>query len=91
MHYRLKQKDAALNGGEGHSVLRAVLTRWTAHYLAYTRLYNLRLPLEALITSDPTLPEKERCVIFGDEKAQEKARHMVTVVQDPLFWPAIDR
>ena len=91
MHRRLKQKHAALNGGQGLSVLCAVITRWTAHYLSYTRIYDVRFPLEALIELDPTLPEKERCVIFGDEKAQEKARHMVAVIQDPLFWPAIDR
>ena len=69
MHRCLKQKHAALNSGQGLSVFCAIITCWTAHYLSYTQIYNVRFPLEALIELNPTLPEKERCVIFGDEKA----------------------
>ncbi|KAH9046941.1 hypothetical protein EDB84DRAFT_1557976 [Lactarius hengduanensis] len=34
------------------TVICAVLTRWTAHYLAFKRLLELQLPLRALVTHD---------------------------------------
>ena len=78
-------------GGEGLSVLRAVVTRWTAHYLAYTRLLVLRRALIALVEYDPRRPAKEQCVIIGDTKAQAKASTMVDLINDSRFWLALER
>ena len=73
------------------AVIRAVLTRWTAHYLAYARLLDLRLVLAMVINTDSHRPEKEMCVIAGDSKAKKKARDMVALIGNEHFWVALLR
>jgi len=69
------------------SVLRAVLTRWTAHYIAYRRLLQLYNPLKLLVYHDQAHSnERDRIMITGDAESQRNARKMVTIIQDPLFW-----
>lgn len=75
----------------GLSVLRAVLTRWTSHYLAYCRLADLHLALQTVVTNDERLPAPQQCVIIGDARAKEKARRMVKTILDGRFWTAISR
>jgi hypothetical protein len=73
-----------------YAVLRAVLTRWTAHYNAYRRLLDLYIPLKFLVDHDARHPgsenERQRILITGNKKAQEKAEAMVRIIRDPLFW-----
>lgn len=73
-----------------YAVLRAVLTRWTAHYNAYRRLLDLYIPLKLLTDHDAKYPgsqnERERIMITGNKKAQEKAEKMVKIIRDPVFW-----
>ena len=87
----LKTTYTILTGQPGLSVLRAVLTRWTAHYLAYVRLLTLRQALEAVVTNDRHKPEKEQCVIIGDTKAKAKARSMVGLILDSQLWQALEK
>lgn len=69
------------------SVLRAVLTRWTAHYMAYRRLLQLNTKLRSLALADLDLAsEAERIFITGDAAAQRKAREMVEIIQNSAFW-----
>jgi hypothetical protein len=45
------------------SVIRPVLTRWTAFYLAYTRLLKLQRPIDNVIEDDAHKAEQDRQVI----------------------------
>jgi len=73
-----------------YAVLRAVLTRWTAHYNAYRRLLELYIPLKLLADHDEKHPgnenERKRIMITGNKKAQQKAETMVRIIRDPIFW-----
>ena len=91
----LREIQAALHAAnpgsrkEVLSVIRAVLTRWTAHYLAYQRLLDLRRPLEQMVDADEDLPINERRVITGTAAVRAKARAMVGIIKDPVFWHSI--
>ncbi|KAF9782369.1 hypothetical protein BJ322DRAFT_1009694 [Thelephora terrestris] len=73
------------------AVIRAVLTRWTAHYQAYARLLDLHSVLVMVVDMDSRRPEKERCVIAGDAKARKKAKDMVMLIKDNNFWMSLLR
>lgn len=71
------------------SVLRAILTRWTAHYVAYRRLLQLYPSLKGLVLSDLTKNDAEKVLVSGDSSSKRKAREMVAVIENPLFWHSI--
>ena len=71
------------------SVLRAVLTRWTAHYVAYRRLLQLYPSLRGLVLSNLTKSDAEKVLVSGDSASKRKAREMVAVIENPLFWHSI--
>ena len=71
------------------SIIRAVLTRWTAHYLAYSRLLSVRSALETLIAEDEVLAESQ--IITGDRVARERSTAMVSIVGDSSFWYGLAR
>ena len=71
------------------AVLRAILTRWTAHYVAYRRLLQLYPSLKGLVLSDLTKHDAEKVLVSGDSAAKRKAREMVAVIENPLFWHSI--
>lgn len=51
------------------SVIRPVPTRWTAFYLAYRRLLDLRVALEAVISADALLDPKDQHIVSGKKDA----------------------
>ena len=59
-----------------YAVLRAVLTRWTAHYNAYRRLLELYIPLKLLVDHDAKFPgpenERQRFMITGNKRRQKQ-------------------
>ena len=71
------------------AVLRAVITRWTAHYVAYRRLLQLYPSIKGLVFSDLTRPDAEKVLISGDSASKRKAREMLTIIENPLFWHSI--
>ena len=71
------------------SVLRAVLTRWTAHYVAYRRILQLYPSLKGLVLSDLTKHDTEKVLVSGDSSAKRKAREMVAVIENSSFWHSI--
>ena len=74
------------------SVIRAVLTRWTAHYLAYRCLLELRPALESVVANDAMQSrDQDKTVITGDAKAKEKSRQMVAIIKDRAFWHSLTR
>lgn len=70
------------------AVLRAVLTRWTAHYQAYRRLLQLYPALKELVRRDAGKPEDsdELVLVTGDSSAKAKAREMVEIINNGAFW-----
>lgn len=73
------------------AVIRAVLTRWTAHYQAYARLLDLHVLLVMLVDMDSRRVETEQCVIAGDAKAKKKAKVMVALIRNNTFWTSLLR
>lgn len=73
------------------AVIRAVLTRWTAHYQAYARLLDLHLVLLMVVEMDSRRPEKDRCVVAGDASSKKKAKDMVALINNNTFWTALLR
>ncbi|THU78266.1 hypothetical protein K435DRAFT_824147 [Dendrothele bispora CBS 962.96] len=72
------------------TIIRAVLTRWTAHYLAYRRLLDVWLALKYVVAEDQLL-EGNSQIITRDAAAKEKAREMIKVIGDEQFWKAVAR
>ncbi|KAK0501978.1 hypothetical protein EDD18DRAFT_1065782 [Armillaria luteobubalina] len=73
------------------TVIRAVITRWTAHYLAYRHLLELQSTLKFLAAEDEMLSPKEKRVVTGDVKAWRRANMMLGIINDPLFWCSLAR
>ena len=73
------------------AVIRAVLTRWTAHYLAYSRLLDLRKMLVIMVDADEGRSENEKCIIAGDARSKKKAEGMVTLIKNDVFWKGLLR
>lgn len=71
------------------AVLQAVLTRWTAHYVAYRRLLQLYPTLRSLVLSDLTKPDSTKVLVSGDAAAKRKGREMVKIIENPTFWHSI--
>ncbi|GLB43960.1 putative protein of unknown function (DUF 659) [Lyophyllum shimeji] len=73
------------------AIIRAALTRWTAHYMAFHRLVELHQTLISVIYADEALPEPDRKIVIGDAKAKAKARSMIAIIKNPTFWHSILR
>jgi hypothetical protein len=73
------------------SVIRAVLTRWTAHYLAYRRLLEIRLSLQLLVENDEKLELKSQQLLLGDLSTRERSRKNIAVIKNSAFWHALAR
>ena len=71
----------------------AVITRWTAHYLAFRRLLELKLPLRALVNQDAMAPSGQQILVpLGSTAANKrKAHEMVAIIENPTFWLSLDR
>ncbi|PBK86361.1 hypothetical protein ARMGADRAFT_1047859 [Armillaria gallica] len=63
------------------TVIQAVVTRWTTHYLAYHCLLELQSTLKFL----------EKRVVTGDVKARQRVNMMLGNINDPLFWHSLAR
>ena len=87
----LREVQMRLGDDAVKAVIRAVLTRWTAHYQAYSRLLDLHHVLIMVVDTDARRPEKERRVITGDTRAKKKAKDMVTLIRNDVFWRALLR
>ncbi|EGN91959.1 hypothetical protein SERLA73DRAFT_17537, partial [Serpula lacrymans var. lacrymans S7.3] len=63
-----------------------VITRWTAHYLAFQYLLDLRLTLQHVFASNAQQIPAQQLIKTGDWKAIQKAETMNELVNDSLFW-----
>ncbi len=79
------------NGKPPLTVIRAVLTRWTAHYLAFKHLLELRHPLLALVNQDAMAsPDQQILTPPGLTAANKKKAHeMKVIIEDTTFWQSL--
>lgn len=73
------------------AVIRAVLTRWTAHYQAYRRLLDLKSTLNRIVLDEEDRPANQKKIVTGDAKAKKKSLAMISIIRDEEFWEAILR
>lgn len=80
-----------LEGNIPSSVIRAVITRWTAHYLTYHWLILLRPALMMVITSDSARIQSRlgSRIVTGNASAQRKAERMVEAIGNTRFWESL--
>lgn len=69
-----------------YAVIRPVLTRWTAHYMAYRRLLLMYGNLRSLVLMEHNKSDEEKLFDIGDAASKAKARKMVTIIKDNAFW-----
>ena len=72
------------------AIIRAVITWWTAHYLAYCWLLELHGTLQVVVVNDKEKRAEDKIVVTSDAKAKANARRMVKLILDELlFWHGI--
>lgn len=72
--------------GRTVAILRAVLTRWLSHYLAYRRLLEVRPALELLITK-----HESRLLSSGNRTVRKKTETAIATITNATFWHAMAR
>ncbi|KAI5983696.1 hypothetical protein EDD15DRAFT_2201843 [Pisolithus albus] len=74
-------------------VIRAVITHWTAHYLAYHQLLDLLFALQILTRHERERKTggSEQHIIVGDAVSCRKAEEMLAVIEDSLFWHTLEK
>ncbi len=75
------------------TVIHAVLTRWTAHYLAFRRLLELRYALQNLVNHDAMAPTDQQilCPSGSSVANRRKAHEMIATIEDASFWHSLAR
>lgn len=73
------------------AVIRAVLTRWTAHYLAYCCLFEIHLSLQILVENDEKLELRSQQLLLGDASAREWSQKNIAIIKNSAFWHALAR
>ena len=72
-------------------MIRAVITRWTAHFAAYARILDIRWVLEQLVHEDEALPRNNSRLMTGDKASQQKAEKMIAIIKNSAFWHNLAR
>jgi len=72
--------------GKTLAIIRAVLTRWLSHYLAYRRLLEVRPTLELLITK-----HEADILSTGNAHSRAKTSTAIATIKNPMFWHAMAR
>ncbi|KAG1719464.1 uncharacterized protein EDB91DRAFT_1065639 [Suillus paluster] len=70
--------------GKTLTVLRAVLTHWMSHYLAYRRLLELRPALKLLVTK-----HEAHLISGGDACSRRKTQTAIVTIKNAMFWHAL--
>ncbi|KAF9037773.1 ribonuclease H-like domain-containing protein [Panaeolus papilionaceus] len=73
------------------SVIWPVPTRWTAFFLAYRRLLELRPTLLDIFQDQRNDNPEIAALIPRDRAGREKAEAMIKLMDDALFWHALAR
>lgn len=84
----LRQEQVLTFEGLTWALILPVITRWTAHYLALSRVLKLKRPLQLCWTRN-----EEKLIICAGTKEdlKEKAHQIQEIVKDESFWYRIER
>ncbi|KAG2039987.1 hypothetical protein BDR03DRAFT_833031, partial [Suillus americanus] len=63
-----------------------VLIQWTAHYLAFRHLLDLRTTLEILVKQEWDHGTGDAKIVTGDAASRQKAKQMLELIEEPLMW-----
>lgn len=75
--------------GKVLALILPVLTRWTSHYLAVTRLIETEVAFkQLLLDAGETLEPLIMCAGTRAD-AKRKARDIMSILQRPNFWPQL--
>ncbi|KAF8967652.1 ribonuclease H-like domain-containing protein, partial [Flammula alnicola] len=85
----LIREEQLKTSGITSAIIRAVLTRWTTHLRAYERLLSLRNVLRSVALTDSNRPESQ--IIIGDRAAKTKAKKMLELIDNGVFWQSLAR
>ncbi|KIY61454.1 hypothetical protein CYLTODRAFT_327812, partial [Cylindrobasidium torrendii FP15055 ss-10] len=66
----------------------AILTQWTCHYQAYSRLLQVRHELNAIFAQDRVTP---RIIFIGDNEQIAHAEEMEVIIKNDNFWRGLTR
>lgn len=84
----LRQEQVLTFEGLSWALILPVITRWTAHYLALSRVLKVKQPLQICWTRN----EDKLITCAGTkEELQQKARQIRDIVRDEGFWYRIGR
>jgi hypothetical protein len=72
--------------GKTLAIIRAVLTQWLTHYLAYRHLLEVRPMLELLVAKHETT-----LLVSGKRPAREKTATAIATIKDATFWHTMAR
>ncbi|GJF00972.1 hypothetical protein PsYK624_172760 [Phanerochaete sordida] len=75
--------------GKSLAIIRAVITRWIAHYLAYRRLLEVRTDLQALVAEDQARITSQ--LVTGNRAAKTKAEEVIGIIRSDEFWHSLAR
>ena len=73
------------------AILRAILTRWTAHLRAYECLLDVRSNLLSIVHQDDARTPEKKLIVTGEAKAKAKSQKMCDLIKDNLFWFSLAR
>lgn len=80
---RDKCRDLGLHAS---SIIQAVITHWTAHYLAYKQLLELQRALQTVALEDSCRAPGASVFIKGPAASKRKASTMVELISNNNFW-----
>ncbi|KAF5350685.1 hypothetical protein D9756_008505 [Leucocoprinus leucothites] len=68
------------------TIIRPVLTHWTAHLRAYERLLDTEGVLTAVVATEMGKADADRLFVTGSGKSKEKVISMINIIRNPIFW-----
>lgn len=86
-HSRARDLFLERQDDKGLVLIRPVMTRWTSHSAAATRLVQLSVPVQSLIL------EKKGELLSGigaNKSSQETAKVVFSIIQNPQFWEHLE-
>ncbi|KXN92791.1 hypothetical protein AN958_04588 [Leucoagaricus sp. SymC.cos] len=88
----LIQEEQIRQNKQPTTIICPVLTCWTAHLCAYQCLLSTKSVLIAVVATEVGKDEANRLFTAGgDSKTKLKAKRMMNIIQDPLFWSSLQQ
>ncbi|KAH7917096.1 hypothetical protein BV22DRAFT_1026972, partial [Leucogyrophana mollusca] len=81
--YGIFNREQELTYSKALTLILPVITRWTAHYLSFSRLLEVKTPLACCVMKH----RNELITSAGPKReSKDKARKVLDTVEDPDTW-----